>query len=344
MSSPYPKKIASIELGRVIAIVAVILIHSQLMTSYPLIKDQAWLGDIINQLARFAVPFFFIASGYFLQPKLENNPLAVARQYSTPLMTIWLTWSLVYLLMPFNLATLVEQGWLAERHLYWQYLMQTPLNSLLEGGMVHLWFIPALVIGVGILALLVKFNAVKWAIPIALALYVYGVLAGSYQTLTAIPAPFFTRNGPFFATLLITVGFLIRANRIGVSSPIALSVMLIGMLGHFVEAWLLGTQGVDFRLHDFLFSTPVWSVGLFMLLLANPNWGDHRVIHWLSQRTLGIYVSHLLMIIYMSNLSGLLTLSAPARDLLVLFGSIVLSVVITCMIERSPTRKLLLVR
>ncbi|MCV6069875.1 hypothetical protein OFP26_30320, partial [Escherichia coli] len=71
-------------------------------------------------------------------------------------MKIWLVWSVISLLMPFQWQVVAEAGYLAERQGYCEYLASAPLNSLLEGGLVHLWFIPALVIAVAIIACLVR--------------------------------------------------------------------------------------------------------------------------------------------------------------------------------------------
>ncbi|WP_394239701.1 acyltransferase [Vibrio astriarenae] len=331
------QKIASVELGRVIAIIAVIAIHSQLMTGYPLFNNEPWLGNIINQLSRFAVPFFFITSGYFLQPKLEKTPLETGWRYCKPLIFMWVIWSIIYLIAPFNLHTLSQDGWLAERSGYWSYLAQAPLNSFLEGGMVHLWFLPSLIMAVGIIAVLVHLKRAAWLLPLSASLYLYGVSAGSYQPLTDLQPLFFTRNGPFFSLLMVSAGFLIRQHRLRLSSLQATMIMLIGFIGHFSEAFALTQFDIDFRIHDFLFSTSLWAVGFFLLLLANPSWGNHPWIFSIANMTLGIYLVHLLLIIYMSNLAAVLEAQNLARDGLVFFGALISSVILTFLISRSPS-------
>ncbi|MGR5266845.1 acyltransferase [Vibrio astriarenae] len=338
------QRIASLELGRVIAIIAVIAIHSQLMTIYPLFNSEPWLGNFINQLSRFAVPFFFITSGYFLQPKLSTSPKSTAWRYCRPLLYLWLVWSVVYLLAPFNLYQLSQQGWLAERTGYWNYLAQNPINALLEGGMVHLWFLPALIFAVAIIAVFEQAKKRQWLLGVAGAIYIYGVLAGSYQPLTEYSAPFFTRNGPFFSLLMVTIGYLVRQHRYTLTSMQALIVMLIGLVGHLTEAFVLNHFDIDFRIHDFLFSTPLWGLGLFLLLLANPNWGNHPLIFAIANMTLGIYVIHLLIIIYMNNMSGFNGLEGIAKDSLVFVGAIVVSVGLTYLLNKSPLKRLLFTR
>ncbi|PMN96826.1 fucose 4-O-acetylase [Vibrio splendidus] len=334
--------IASIELGRVIAILAIIGLHGQMALTYWQIDEVPWIGYVLNQTARFAVPLFFLISGYLIQPKLTASPWTTFINYSKPLLKVWLAWSIICLVMPFNLAKVEEFGYLGEREGYWGFLMSTPLNSFLEGGLVHLWFIPALVCAVLIIALLIELKLNKLLLPIAIALYGYGVLAGSYATLTGLEAPFFTRNGPFFGTLMVTLGFLIRQNQWKVSSTKALVLLALGMLIHFAEAAWLTTFDVGFNMNDFLFGTALWGMGVFMWLLANPNMGNYTWVRAISIRMLGIYVSHLLIIIILFNVCGVFGITELAKDVTVFFGTVLLSFGLVVGIEKTPLRRVLL--
>ncbi|PMM94827.1 fucose 4-O-acetylase [Vibrio splendidus] len=331
-----------IKLGRVIAILAIIGLHGQMALTYWQIDEVPWIGYVLNQAARFAVPLFFLISGYLIQPKLAASPWETVLNYSKPLLKVWLAWSIICLVMPFNLAKVEEFGYLGEREGYWGFLMSTPLNSFLEGGLVHLWFIPALVCAVLIIAFLIELKLNKLLLPIAIALYGYGVLAGSYATLTGLEAPFFTRNGPFFGTLMVTLGFLIRQNQWKVSSTKALGLLALGMLIHFAEAAWLTTFDVGFNMNDFLFGTALWGMGVFMWLLANPNMGNYTWVRAISNRMLGIYVSHLLIIIVLFNVCGALGITELAKDVTVFFGTVLLSFGLVVGIEKTPLRRVLL--
>lgn len=335
-------KIASLELGRVIAIFAVITIHSQLFVAYPLLNGEAWFGHIINQLCRFAVPFFFILSGFLIQPKLKASPIKTATRYCKPILLIWLVWSLIYLAAPFNLATLMNEGYLVERERYWGFLLQTPLNSFLEGGLVHLWYLLSLIIGLGIIALILRLGLDKWLLPLSLLVFIYGVLAGSYSVLTHMEAPFLTRNGPFLSLLMISLGYWIREKKLTVSANAALVVFLVGGILHLAEAYMLTGFGMDFRLNDFLFTTPIWALGFFFYLLAKPSLGEHPMVFRLASMTLGIYVSHLLFTIYMNNLAGMLGLEHFAKDALIWCGTVVLAFLFTWAVGKTPLAKILL--
>ncbi|KAA8602937.1 acyltransferase family protein [Vibrio cyclitrophicus] len=336
------QRIASIELGRVIAILAVIGLHGQMALTYWQINEVPWIGYVLNQAARFAVPLFFLISGYLIQPKLTASPWTTFINYSKPLLKVWLVWSIICLVMPFNLSKVEELGYLGERQGYWGFLMNTPLNSFLEGGLVHLWFLPALMFAVLIIALMVEMKLDKLLLPTAILLYVYGVLAGNYTSLTDLSAPFFTRNGPFFSTLMVTLGFLIRQHQWKVSSTKALGFLAIGMFIHFAEAAWLTNFDVGFNMNDFLFGTTLWGVGVFMWLLANPNIGNYAWVRSISNRMLGIYVSHLLVIIVLFNVCGILGITEIGKDITVFFGTFILSFMLVSGIEKTPLQRWLL--
>ncbi|MBR9786955.1 MAG: acyltransferase family protein [Vibrionaceae bacterium] len=336
------KKIVSLEFARIIAMLAIVGLHCQMALTYWQWDEVPWVGYILNQMARFAVPQFFLISGYLIQPKLSTNPTETVKHYSKPLIRIWVVWSAICLLVPFQWQTVSKVGYLAERQGYWDYLMLSPINSLLEGGLVHLWFLPALLIAVALIAFLVKAGQSRLLLPVALLLYVYGVLAGSYSTLTELPSPFFTRNGPFFGTLLIVLGYLAREKQWQWSSSNALLLMVIGVVLHFGEAYGLMQHGVGFNTHDFLFGTVIWSLGIFMWLLAHPNFGNMPwVLKW-SPSILGIYVSHLLVVIIMMNVAGILELQDLFKDVFIYSTTIVATLLLVKGIEASPLRQLLL--
>ncbi|RJX66579.1 fucose 4-O-acetylase [Vibrio sinensis] len=334
-------KIASIELGRVIAIFVIVAMHCQMFLSYFLYNETPWFGYIFNQSTRFAVPLFFLISGYLIQPKLAANPISTLKSYCSPLLRVFLVWSVICLVMPFQWQTMAEQGYLVERSGYWGYLASTPLNSILEGGLVHLWFIPALMCAALIGAVLSYFNKLALFVPVGIALYVYGVLAGSYQDLTEFWSPFFTRNGPFFSTLLFAIGVEIRQQKITATAKQSLFLAGFGMAIHFTEAFFLSTTGHAFNANDFLFGTMLWGTGIFLFLLAKPNLGQTPIVMNLSKSVLPIYVVHLPMIIVMMNVTRTLQVTGPLKDMLVFGGTLILTLALVKGIEKTPLNRFL---
>ncbi len=306
-------RINSIAAMRTLAILGIITIHAGPFTNFFFPELWAepryvWLSGLLNQLSRFAVPLFFLFAGYFIAPKLTDRPLGTAWRYCRPLLTLWLVWSLIYLVIPFNWLSLPEQGYLAERWSYWQTLLANPLNSLFEGGIVHLWFLPALICCTFLTALLLQLGWQRALLPLALLAYAIGLLGGSYApTPLGFETDFITRNGPFFGWLPFALGMLLHRGDFRLGTGPALALTLLGMGIHFLEAFmLLHHYQIPLARHDFLIGTPLWATGLFTLLLNFPAWGkDGKLERW-SELVLGIYLLHLLFVIWLMPLSVML--------------------------------------
>ncbi|KLV07207.1 fucose 4-O-acetylase [Photobacterium aquae] len=336
-------RITSFDAGRVIALFAVITIHCQLFKTAPLINGEPWVGLVLNQLSRFAVPLFFILAGYFIAPKLKDAPFPTLKKYGQPLLKVWLAWSVIYLVSPFNFDTLIKQGYFAERMGYWQYLLSQPLNTLFEGGMVHLWYIPGLLSGLFVIALCFKYKVPHTAIvAIAVIIYLYGLMGGSYTAVFHIDPPIFTRNGPFMSTLMLGIGIWLRINNTRCRLAVAATITLIGVLLHFGEAMFLLRFDMPFNEHDFLFGTPIWATGLFLMLLSRPQFGSFPALPYLSQQVLGVYLCHILIIIYLMNLLPMLGVSGYTNEIARWILACIISYGVVSLIDKTALKKLLL--
>ncbi|KKD60568.1 fucose 4-O-acetylase [Grimontia sp. AD028] len=334
-------RIPSLEMGRLLAILAVVIIHAGPLRGEAYSEGINTLSDVINQICRFAVPFFFVLTGYFVQPKLTETPTRTFMHYAKPLMMIWLAWSLIYLAVPFRLDVAMIEGYLTERTGYWNYLLQAPLNTLFEGGLVHLWYIPGLLSALGILALLINKNQQGLIMPLALGLYVWGLGAGSYQPIMEGEAPIFTRNGPFFSLLMVTAGFEMRRRNISFSNKAAWTMTIGGMALCLAEGVNLSRYDVWMANHDFLIGTPVMALGLFALLMNNPNLGNTPLTFALSKRVLGVYVAHFVPLILLFNLFGMYAIEGPVKDMLVTPLTLLLSLGLVWCLEKTPLTRFL---
>ncbi|RJG49939.1 acyltransferase [Motilimonas pumila] len=340
---PINQPVYSFYWAKVIATLAVVLLHSHAFMSAPLWQDVPWLGLFLNQVTRFAVPLFFVIAGYLIQPKLQRDPWSTLMAYAKPLLKLWLVWSLIYFALPFNLGTVVEHGYWHERVGYWSQLMQAPLNTLFEGGLVHLWYIPGLLSGLLVMAGLIASGRVHWIGPVALLLYAYALMTSSYQPFTGLESAIFPRNGPFFSTLMLVIGFWVRAKGRPMSVTLAFIVSLLGMALHLTEAFFLLPLTDEYPGYDFLFATPLWAYGLLHLCLALPQLGQRQAwLKSLSEATLGIYLVHLLVFIYYKNVLGMLSLSGYWTEFLATPVVFVVSYLIVIMLRKSPLHRLLL--
>lgn len=294
-------RIDSVELCRVLAVFAVIMIHTKpfMQDLFPS-PDYRWLEYLFNQPPRFAVPFFFVTAGYFLGRKAQLDPQRTIRvgRYLQRLSLLLVGWSLLYVAIPSFWPPLLKDG-------YWQVtsqkvaaLMASPLTVLLEGAKVHLWFLPALMMGVVLLALTTRRGRVWPACLLALLLFGYGLLAGPYSvTPLGLKAPFTTRDGPFLSMIGLTIGYLLARRRTPFPLLPALALAVGGLLLHFVESWWLWRHyAVSMIQHNYLLGTVVAASGLLMTALAVPQVGRCGGLSTLGRYTLGVYASHYLFV------------------------------------------------
>ena len=107
----------------------------------------------------------------------------------------------------------------------------------------------------------------------------------------------------------------------------ALRLMLVGMALYAVEAILLWQgAGVGLNRHDFLLGSVPWAVGLFLWLLANPEWGRGSWLERQAPKVLGLYCLHMLLVIWLFPIG--VALMSPLWELaklpLVLAGTLLL--------------------
>jgi len=197
------QRYSSIDAVRTAAIFAVICIHIKPFDSVLLI-----------QVCRFAVPYFFIASGFFFGKQLEKGtpPATLFLRYFNRLGLVFVAWSLIYVLAPSPAA--VNAGGLFKAIFWDMYsafkLARThPLTFIFQGASFHLWFLTALLCGLGAFTMLYRFRNGYLLYLFSLALFFVGLLGGAYSALPIgyATAGFNTRNGPFISLLCIVLGW-----------------------------------------------------------------------------------------------------------------------------------------
>ena len=228
-----------------------------------------WLTRV---LARVAVPFFLMVSGYFLAAGAWRG-----------LKRFWLHTACLYLVgvllyLPLNLYTGISPAaWL--RGLFW------------EGTVYHLWFFPALLWGTAIAYFLSRLG-MPAALGIAGLLYLAGLGGDSYFGLTRqLPAlqslyaalfqvTEYTRNGLFYAPLFLLLGAWLAGSKKRPSPRFSGFGFGISFAAMTAEGLLL--HRFQLQRHDSMYlALPVCMVFLFCLLLAC-NSGRSRAARNLS--------------------------------------------------------------
>ena len=81
----------AIDLARFVAACLIVALHASPLTSV----SENFNFYIKNGLSRLAVPFFFMASGFFLATKMTDYQKV--KQYITNILRMYIIWSAVYL-------------------------------------------------------------------------------------------------------------------------------------------------------------------------------------------------------------------------------------------------------
>jgi surface polysaccharide O-acyltransferase-like enzyme len=294
-------RIESVDIFRFIAIIAVIVIHvSPFSSLQPPQNSLMNLNMVFSQLSRFAVPFFFIISGYFFAKKIKttNSPVTIANKMSKRVLILFLFWSVVYL-FPFDIALYQKHGSLAPiKEVYWNILMiiDKPIPVLFEGTKVHLWFLISLIYAIYITTLLYKKSF--FLLLIAIFFYIVGVLIGSYSvTPVGLDLDLNARYGPLFSLLPFIIGCkLAKLKRTDTWMHYGFYIFITATFLHFVECYVLLEYYSSPLDKDFVFSTVFMGVGISLMALSNHKTFQNKVLGSIGTMTLGIYASHFIFI------------------------------------------------
>lgn len=186
---------------RLLAAILVVAIHTGPFASMPMVNY-----FITNIIGRFAVPYFFALSGYYFYKKLERTDSSEHfNQLKKTLFNLLKLYALTLILyVP-----------------VWLYLndfsISLFISDLLWNGIhYHLWYFPALLIGMVVVYVMYKKLTTKQIFIIVAILYLFGAMINVYgpllgeETLSLILNTIGTpRNGIFFAPLFVFIGHVL---------------------------------------------------------------------------------------------------------------------------------------
>lgn len=271
------------DLLRVLCFLAVVTIH---VSSVGAFKDNS-TAFVFDQVARFAVPCFFMLSGYFWHPgELFLYPRRVIWRSICRILPPFVLWLVLYLLA----------GWsgLLGSH-YVDISLARAVTSLWTGGAgYHLWFLPALVVGTLMVATLARAGTVALFVSVT-CLYFLGLALGSYSEILlgrALPLPVF-RNGIFYAPFFLAIGALIRQNESAILKRIntvklAFLAVFFGFM-HVLEGLFIVRSFPTG--HEYSITTIGYSAAVFLLFLSvdvHAKWTIR-----LGEGVFGAYLIHL---------------------------------------------------
>lgn len=328
-----------IDYFKFIAAILVIAIHIGPLTTYSEYGDFLLTGI----LARLAVPFFFMASGFFLFRKLteaSGQNWKIVHRYAYQIGMLYFLSILIY--FPLNLYA----GYFEDFSFF-----GLVKDVLFDGTLYHLWYFPALITGIYLTFYLYEKVTFPFLFIITSLLYMIGLLGDSYFGLT-IQSPRlhtiymqmftifdYTRNGLFFSPLFLVLGARLATNprplrpvrESAVCFAIALSLMI-------AEGVLL--ERIAWPRHDSMYIFLVPAVYyLFQLLLSQRGKSSRH----LRQISTWMYIVHPLIIVLVrgvgkaTGLSWLLVSNNLIHFVAVTLLSILVAILVARRMGRSNT-------
>ncbi|MDE7478262.1 MAG: serine racemase VanT catalytic subunit [Lachnospiraceae bacterium] len=339
------KYYTAIDFFRLAAAMLIIAIHTS-----PLASLQGGLGEtgdfiLTRIIARVAVPFFFMTSGFFLISRY-NYTLEKLGTFVKKTALIYGIAILIYI--PIN----IYNGYFGMDN-----LMPNLIKDIVfDGTLYHLWYLPASIIGGMIAWYLVKRFDYKKAFVVSGILYMIGLFGDSYYGLidkNSVCSSFYalifqvsdyTRNGIFFAPVFFIMGGFIADNqdkivykRTVFGNRICFSLMLVLMLAEGLTLHYFHLQRHD-SMYVFL---PLCVYFLFSFLLYFR--GNRHI--WMRDVSLIVYLIHPMMIVVIRmaakvlHLQSLLVDNSMVHFLAVATVSVLFSVVAVALWSLCRTKK-----
>lgn len=307
-------RLESVDAVKGFAIFSVICIHTN-----PFFKEGVDLPSyyyflylLLDNFFRFAVPVFFLFSGFFFSKhldKIQTGEHSIKPQLLR-LLKIFIFWCAVYS-VSYNTKILVDQGFLGMvKQTYWKWgsLFNSPIQLIFQGTKQHLWFLMSLFLITALCSQLVKVVKVNMLFWVSFAVFLIAVFCKAYAPLINFDTAIFnTRNGPFFGLIFFVIGILLAQVQPSKSCfRIGLGVLLLGYCLQLIEISMLHVFfGIDL-IQDFVFSTVLLGLGAGLIGLSGTNLLMKGFFGKIGKYSLGMFAIHFIFVDLLSIVDSLL--------------------------------------
>lgn len=204
------RQYAGLDLFKIVAAILIITIHTNPLSSINPTADYL----LTHIIARIAVPYFITVSGFFLFSRFTGNNAkdrAILVSFLRKIGILYLIATILYL--PLN----IYKGYFTKDF----HIGGLIKDLLFSGTYFHLWYLPAVVLGVVITYLLFRKLSSRILFIVAFALYFVGMFGDSYFGLIQYSGAlghFYsflhtifnsTANGIFFVPIFLVLGMQI---------------------------------------------------------------------------------------------------------------------------------------
>ena len=251
-------------------------------------------------LGRIAVPLFLMITGYYILDRaLKDKQVLV--DYTKKILKIYLLCILLYLPINIYMGSFKNVD-----------IITILKDVFINGTLYHLWYFPALIVGVWITYYLVKKLGRKKALIATILLYIIGVFGDSYYGITIMNQITkniyelifnifdYTRNGLFYVPIFICLGHIIKAGTRKTTKFDLLYALLFFILMS-VEGSILHYYNLQRHDSMYLFLLPLMYF-LFCYLMDHSKTLNKKIRNIATY----IYIFHPLFIVGIRFVSGII--------------------------------------
>lgn len=321
---------------RIIAAILIIAIHI-----FPLASINETLDFIFTHvICRIGVPFFFMITGYFVLPKAIEDRKKLLK-YTLKIIKIYTICIILYL--PINLYAGQIQS---------LTILEILKNILINGTFYHLWYFPAVILGIWITYFLIKHLNKRLSLIIISILYIIGIFGDSYfgisKQSTIISKIYnaifmvadYTRNGLFFAPMFINLGYIFNNIKNKISQNKSAIFAIISMFFMIFEGIIL--KHFNIQKHDSMYFILVPTMFfLFNILVQNNNENNKKIRNIATI----IYVIHPMFIIFIRGVAKVIRLeNIMINNSVINYILVVMSTVIFSILVENAKEKIIFSR
>lgn len=316
---------------RVLAAILIVAIHT-----YPFESLNENLDFIFTHvICRIGVPFFLMITGFFVLPKALKDKKNLIN-YTIKIVKVYVLCMILYLPVSFYAGKLNQLN-----------AVQILKDIFLNGTFYHLWYFPALILGIWIVYFLLKYCNKKVVGVCVVLLYIIGLFGDSYWGISEkwiVTSTFYngiftvfdyTRNGIFYVPIFLSLGYLFSQVKWNISKKLNIICIIFSLIAMVVEGLIL--HHFNLQKHDSMYFMLIpLMASLFYFVLQGKGENNKKLR---SIATL-IYIIHPLFIIVVRGIAKVVHLQSILVDnscihyLLVVVFSVGFSVLVELLKEK----------
>ncbi|MDZ8740262.1 acyltransferase [Escherichia coli] len=277
----------SIDKAKILAAFCIVLVHSG---TYP--EFGYYLGGVFGNISRWALPFFFLTSGYYFG---LSNAFDITKRVNK-LISILFWISLIYLPLRV-IKSFLSSGSIGNSIF--------SLNSFVGGVYFHLWFLVSLVVAFLILGYAInngsRLSVAFFSVVLIALFWVFDIVNSSG---TKTEAYYLFRL--LFAFPIFFIGFKFAKNNYlqRFSSFNYIVMIFFGLVFVVSEtSFLYFKYGFDLHERQFPLGVLLISVGVLGLCLTNISNNKSYFSLCGKKYSLGVYLLHPLFLVFFSDIS-----------------------------------------